>query len=140
MAENKPSTSYSLLDQEIPSDSTERRGAPRTDLEVDLTITSDDQAFGGMTNNLSRSGIFVSAYRVLPIGTVVQIKFALPAGGVIARGTVSRVRSASDGVTAGMGVAFRDLDPLDRSLIEGYCVDGPILRISDVRISRHRGR
>lgn len=138
MAENKPITSYSLIDQEIPSQAQERRATPRTHLEVDLTITFEGQEFQGMTHNLSRTGIFVSTYRLLPLGAVVRLKLALPNGGVIATGMVARVRSSSDGVTAGMGVAFDKLDELDRGLIEDYCVGGQVRRTSDIRISSPR--
>ncbi len=150
MAENKPITSYSLVEEDIPSDAPpppasdakERRRAPRSHLEVDLTITSSDdgQEFQGMTHNISRTGVFVSTYRLLRIGARVQLKFALPNGTVIAKGVIGRVRKSSDGITGGMGVAFGELDDLDRSLIEGYCAEEPVPRTSDIRISRPRPR
>lgn len=154
MAENKPITSYSLIEEDIPSEAPsgqagpvatseakERRRAPRTHLEADLTITSDDgQEFQGMTHNISRTGVFVSTYRVLRLGARVQLKFALPNGTVIARGVVGRVRNSSDGVTGGMGIAFGELDELDRNLIEAYCAEEPVPRTSDIRISRPRSR
>ncbi|MEO6419713.1 MAG: PilZ domain-containing protein [Polyangiaceae bacterium] len=146
MAENKRVTSYSLTEEEIPSGTmpspelAERRKALRTHLEIDLTITFDGHELQGMTHDISRTGVFVSTYRVLPLGSVVQLKFALPSGTVIAHGVVSRVRRSSDGITSGMGVAFGGLDELDRGLIESYCAEEPSPRTSDIRISRPQSR
>ena len=138
MAESKPSTSYSLVDEEIPAETTERRGSPRTHVDVDLTITCGAQELQGMTRDLSRTGIFVSTYRVLPVGASVRLKFALPKGAVIALGMVSRVRRSSDGVTAGMAVTFGTLDALDQALLEDFCAEGNAPRTSDIRVRRPR--
>jgi hypothetical protein len=140
MAESKPSTGYSLVDERIPAETTERRGSPRTHVDVDLTITSGGQELQGITRDLSRTGIFVSTYRVLPVGAFVRLKFAVPKGAVSALGIVSRVRSSSDGVTAGMAVTFGTLDELDRALLEDFCAEGHAPRSSDTRIRRPRSR
>ena len=99
----------------------ERRISIRVPLEVDVTITSGVQEIKGITQNISATGLFLTTMRVLPVGTSIRIKFALPAGTVIARGTVSRIRHASDGMTPGLAVIFSELDKLDRALIASYC-------------------
>jgi uncharacterized protein (TIGR02266 family) len=152
--EKKRLTSYSLIEEDIPSDAPahaagerlgvpefrERRTAPRSHLEADVTITSEGQEFQGMTHDISRTGVFVSSYRVLRVGAQVQLKLVLPNGTVIAKGVIARVRRSSDGITGGMGIVFGRLDALDRSLIEAYCAEEPVRRTSDVRISRPRPR
>ena len=99
----------------------ERRISIRVPLEVDVTITSSVQEIRGITLNISATGLFLTTMRVLPLGTVVRIKFALPGGTVIAKGTVARIRHASDGMTPGLAVIFNELDELDRGLIASYC-------------------
>jgi uncharacterized protein (TIGR02266 family) len=99
----------------------ERRISIRVPLEVDVTIRSAVQEIRGVTLNISTSGLFLTTMRVLPIGTAVRITFALPGGTVMAKGTVARVRQATDGMTPGLAVTFNELDELDRSLIASYC-------------------
>jgi uncharacterized protein (TIGR02266 family) len=99
----------------------ERRISIRVPLEVDVTISSGVLEIRGITLNISATGLFLTTMRVLPLGTSVKVKFALPAGTVIARGTVTRVRQASDGMTLGLAVIFSELDELDRALIASYC-------------------
>jgi uncharacterized protein (TIGR02266 family) len=112
-----------IIERDAPSrpPKGERRISVRVPLEVDVTIASAVQEIKGITQNISASGLFLTTLRMLPIGTVVTIKFALPAGTVMTKGTVARVRQPSDGMTPGLAVIFDELDELDRSLIASYC-------------------
>ena len=73
-----------------------------------------DQLVVAYTTDLSRGGMFVATYKLLPRGTVIRLNIALPDGEseVSVTGKVVYVREASqsEGRSAGMGVQFIDPD------------------------------
>jgi len=74
--------------------------------------------YGGGDQQVSRvetlgmGGVFLSASRVRPVGTLLKLVFEVP-GGVVQADAV--VRSFSRG--EGMGVEFTHMDPRDRVLL-----------------------
>lgn len=110
-------------------DDEERRTSPRTALDADVTIYAATGAAGreyiGVASDVSRRGIFVSTFARVSVGARVTLKFRLPEGLVICDAEVARVRTASEGVTGGLGLLFLNLSELDRSLIERYCPHVP---------------
>lgn len=103
----------------------ERRDFSRTVLDVDVTIYAATGAAGreyiGVASDISRSGLFVSTFARVSVGARITMKFRLPEGLVICEGEVRRVRTASEGVTGGVGISFVDLSALDRSLVNRFC-------------------
>ncbi len=112
----------------------DRRVAPRSILDVDVTIYAATGSAGreyiGVASDISRKGMFVSTFARVSVGARVTLKFRLPEGLVICDAEVKRVRTAVDGITGGLGLAFVNLSELDRSLVDRYCP--PILHHSDV--------
>lgn len=94
-------------------------------LDVDVTIYAATGAAGreyiGVASDISRSGLFVSTFARVSVGARITMKFRLPEGLVICEGEVRRVRTASEGVTGGVGISFVDLSALDRSLVNRFC-------------------
>ncbi|MEO7109096.1 MAG: PilZ domain-containing protein [Polyangiaceae bacterium] len=103
----------------------DRRSHERTSLEEDVTIYAATGAAGreyiGVASDISRSGIFVSTFARVSVSARVTLKFRLPEGLVICEAEVRRVRTASEGVTGGLGLSFLDLSALDRSLVNRFC-------------------
>jgi c-di-GMP-binding flagellar brake protein YcgR len=103
----------------------DRRSHERTSLEEDVTIYAATGAAGreyiGVASDISRGGMFVSTFARVSVSARVTLKFRLPEGLVICEAEVRRVRTASEGVTGGLGLSFLDLSELDRSLVNRYC-------------------
>jgi uncharacterized protein (TIGR02266 family) len=104
---------------EMPS--CERRGAQRLEVELDVSLGSDDHFFTATARDLSCGGLFVETYRALPLGGELSVEFELPAGRVVTRGVVCWVREARGGTSPGYGIAFREVSRFTRPLIDGFC-------------------
>ena len=113
----------------------DRRAAPRTTLDSDVTIYAATGAAGreyiGVGSDISRRGIFVSTFARVSVGARVTLKFRVPEGLVICDAEVRRVRIASEGITGGLGLQFFGLSDLDRALVDRYCPHSPLR--SDIR-------
>jgi uncharacterized protein (TIGR02266 family) len=104
---------------------TSYRSATRTRLEVEVTLDSESQFFSGLTRDISRGGVFVATYRILPVGRAVVLEFTLPdESRVTATGQVRWIRDEVGDGTApvGMGIVFDTLSDEDRARIEAFCV------------------
>ncbi len=99
----------------------DRRRAPRVDVGLEVSIGQDSHYFTAQSTDLSAAGVFVVTYRVLDPGIELSIEFDLPAGRVMAKGTVCRSRDATPAVAPGYGIVFTELSRFDRTLIESYC-------------------
>ncbi|MGH7286234.1 MAG: PilZ domain-containing protein [Polyangiaceae bacterium] len=121
---DRPSPRALKLDEE------DRRGAPRTALDTDVTLYAATGAAGreyiGVASDVSRRGIFVSTFARVSVGARVTLKFRLPEGLVICDAEVRRVRMASEGITGGLGLQFLGLSDLDRALVDRYCPHSPL--------------
>lgn len=104
----------------------EQRAHHRTELNVDVTLTSDSNFFVGLTNDISAGGLFVSTYRPLAIGARVELEFALPEGTLKLKGIV-RWRRESSEMSPGVGISFEDLTPEHQRLIQNFCETRPPL-------------
>lgn len=80
--------------------------------------------FTGITQDISKGGIFLSTLQTLPIGTKMRIEFAVEGRNIAAQAEVrwTREPEASDsvGVTAGMGLRFIEIAEDDRAYIDAY--------------------
>lgn len=70
--------------------------------------------------NLSKGGIFVETTSPMPIGTVLTMRFSVPAAGTIeVTGVVAWIRpSDGEGKPAGMGIEFERLDGAHGEIID----------------------
>lgn len=112
----------------------EHRASHRTSLAVELHLASESHFFTGLSGDISEGGVFVSTYRDLAVGSLVDIEFSLPGSDrvVHARGEVRWHRDASPDVPPGVGIAFDELSDEDRALIHGFCTVRPPLYYDDV--------
>jgi uncharacterized protein (TIGR02266 family) len=112
----------------------EHRASPRTSLAVELHLASESHFFTGLSGDISEGGVFVSTYRELAVGSLVDIEFSLPGSDrtLHARGEVRWHRDASPDVPPGVGIAFEELPDEDRALIHRFCSLRPPLYYDDV--------
>jgi RNA polymerase sigma factor FliA len=102
------------------------RASERTDLAIEITLTSENNLFVGVTENLSEGGVFVACQDILPIGTTVEIRLSLPDGEPIrTKATVrwSRPLSAPEG--PGMGLQFGALTSEDAVRVHRFAAERP---------------
>jgi uncharacterized protein (TIGR02266 family) len=109
-----------------PPGGIEQRAHQRSELQVEVTLTSDSHFFVGLTNDISTGGIFVSTYRPLDVGAKLEIEFALPDGTIHVKGTVRWRRDSSE-MAPGVGISFDDIDAEHMQLIERFCARRPPL-------------
>ena len=65
----------------MPTDNSERRRAPRTELQVPVKVRQNDgSAQSAVTRDLSSSGIFLYSDAALEPGTKLELVIMLPAG------------------------------------------------------------
>jgi uncharacterized protein (TIGR02266 family) len=99
-----------------------RRQGERVFLEVDIGLLSDSYFYAGLSQDLSRGGLFVATYQPKSPGTRISLFFTLPDGhSVSAAGIVRWTRNASDDLPPGMGIAFEKLEERDLQAIGRYC-------------------
>lgn len=100
----------------------ERRRAPRVDLEMDLGLESASSFYAGRSGDVSDGGLFVATDDLLAIGTELTVSFVLPGGHqVVARACVRwRRETASARGAAGMGLSLEDLSDADRDAIHAF--------------------
>lgn len=111
----------------LPPNGVEQRAFVRTELNVEVTLTSDSHFFVGLTNDISAGGIFVSTYRPLELGSKVEMEFALPEGTIRVKGTVRWRRDGSESSSPGVGISFEELTPETQKLIQRFCAKRPPL-------------
>lgn len=112
-----PSASWKPWSHEVdapPTPELGRRSEHRVEVELDVSLGSDEHLYVGLTENLSLSGVFVATHILLRIGERLGLKVHLPerAKSVHGVGVVRWVRACSpDTATApGMGIEFEELD------------------------------
>ncbi|MDB4987136.1 MAG: hypothetical protein JWN04_2314 [Myxococcaceae bacterium] len=92
----------------------ERREYERFDTSISVDYSSGDTFLFSYIQNISEMGIFIRSDTPLPIGTVLELRFA-PDGQTAMQllGEVTWInpyRPFGDNLNPGMGVRFRDLD------------------------------
>lgn len=105
-----------------------RRKFPRLDIHINVEYRMsgerrDNKAFNGSVLNISASGIYVYTHNTLPIGTLVDLKFAIPGtdAALAAAGRVSWMADKELQLHAypGMGISFFRLTPeKERAILE----------------------
>jgi uncharacterized protein (TIGR02266 family) len=115
----------SVLDSAPPS----QRRSPRRSCELELEFTEDTHFYAGITQDISQGGVFVATYRLLPVGSRLDLSFDLPDGTEIkTRGEVKWLReSAYSSERPGMGVAFLGLSEDAIVAIHRFCSERPPL-------------
>lgn len=93
----------------------ERRRFERFDTSISVDYSSGDTFLFSYIQNISEMGIFIRSDSPMPVGTVLELRFA-PDGqtAVELLGEVTWInpyRPFGDNLNPGMGVRFRDLSP-----------------------------
>jgi type IV pilus assembly protein PilZ len=98
----------------------ERRGAQRAELMVQIEYSTVDEMFSEFTRDINEGGLFIETNTPRPVGTEITLRFALPGGeGVIeTSGLVVRSSAVGHGDLPGMGVEFDELSAADRVKID----------------------
>lgn len=99
----------------------ERRVHPRVPARVPISIRTDAQVFAGVAQDLSPSGVFVSTWRRVAIGTDVQLELELEDEVVRVRGRVRWARTPQNDDAPGIGIAFSALDDDARDVLQEFC-------------------
>ena len=113
----------------------EHRASKRISLQVELHLASDSHFFSGLSGDISEGGVFVSTYRALAQGSLVDLEFSLPGSEqpLHARGEVRWHRDATpQGPPPGVGISFDELSDDDRNAIHRFCTMRPPLYYDDV--------
>jgi len=103
----------------------ERRVADRAPVMVlEVRGKSYDRIFVGYAENISRSGLFLSAANPPAVGSTFPVEFVLPDNRTLVQCTCRVVwqhrYTTSGRPSVGVGVEFLDLDTLKRSLIDQW--------------------
>ncbi len=100
------------------------RSSARVQLKTEVDFSSDSNFYSGFSTDVADGGLFIATLSLLPVGSVVALKFTIPgAGEVEAKGEVRWVRALDDRapyVFPGMGVRFVDLTPQSHALITAF--------------------
>jgi uncharacterized protein (TIGR02266 family) len=119
---------------EAPVEVEEHRASKRISIEVELHLASDSHFFSGLSGDISEGGVFVSTYRALAQGSLVDLEFSLPGAAqpLHARGEVRWHRDATPHGPPGVGISFDKLSEDDREIIHRFCTMRPPLYYDDV--------
>lgn len=112
----------------------EHRASKRISIEVELHLASESHFFSGLSGDISEGGVFVSTYRALAMGSLVDLEFSLPGTDqpIHVRGEVRWHRDAAPDFPPGVGIAFDELSEDDRKVIHRFCTMRPPLYYDDV--------
>jgi uncharacterized protein (TIGR02266 family) len=100
----------------------QRSSGDRVTIEVDIGVLTESNFYAGLSQDLSRGGVFIATYQPLAPGTAVSLYFVLPDGHTVQANGIARwTREASEDAPPGMGVAFQVLRPEDVRAIERFC-------------------
>ena len=105
--------------------SPDRRHAPRYTVTVAVTLDSEHNFFTGLTQDLSKSGLFVATTTPCPIGAQVHLRFALPTSKepIEALTEVRWVRPQDvpdGGGKAGVGLMFLRMSPQGKQAVKTF--------------------
>ena len=88
----------------------EMRAAHRFNLQVDVSLRSEDNFFQGFSENISEGGVFIATLAPPSTGTVVNLTLTVGDDeSVGVQGIVRWIRVNSDGEATGCGVQFTNL-------------------------------
>ena len=117
------------------------RAAPRLEARLVASVEAEADCHVGITENVSEGGAFVATRALRNIGDEVSIMIALPDLALVrARGTVRWVRKPSkrNGMSAGMGIRFERLSPLDAVRIQDFVATRRSMLFDDTTGVRRR--
>ena len=104
-----------------------KRASPRLGIQVPIEFVSLKDFKAARSLDVSARGMFLRTSQVYPVGEEVILRFSLPGVArpfkVVGRVMWSSPTDTSQGLPAGMGVQFLDLEGQGQSVIEQYVVE-----------------
>ena len=105
--------------------SQDRRHSPRFAVTVQVTFESEHNFFTGLTQDLSRDGLFVATPQMCPIGTRVKLRMILPTSkrpvDVLTEVRWLRTQDVpSGGGKAGVGLMFLQMSPEAKAAVHAF--------------------
>lgn len=111
----------------------DRRGGPRHGCELEVEFADESHFFAGLTQDISRGGLFVSTYHLLPVGSRLNLRFELPNGVQIeVLGQVRWVLDSDASSRPGIGIEFVEASPEVLNSIAAFCAARPPLYFDTV--------
>jgi uncharacterized protein (TIGR02266 family) len=103
----------------------ERRNAARFAVTVQVTFESEHNFFTGLTQDLSRGGLFVATPHLCPIGARVRLRMTLPTSSqpieLMTEVRWLRTRDVpGGGGKAGVGLMFLDMSPQAETAVKAF--------------------
>lgn len=96
----------------------------RAAVELDVSLGSDHNFYGGFAENLSAGGVFVATHLTRPVGEVIELSIHIPAHNLEIKGTgeVRWIREFNDqsDVPPGMGIKFLELEDGSQEAIDEF--------------------
>lgn len=89
-------------------------------ISVNKEFESVDEFVSEYVTNISKSGVFIRAKRLLPVGTLVNLSFSVLTDDfetIEGIGRVVRLQEKGE-LGKGMGVVFQELTPESRKIVE----------------------
>jgi type IV pilus assembly protein PilZ len=103
-----------------------KRAAPRLGIQVPVEFTTRKDFKPARSLDVSARGMFLRTSQVYPVGEEVVLRFSLPGVArpfkAVGRVTWSSPTGTPQGLPAGMGVQFLDLEGQEQGVIERYVV------------------
>lgn len=100
---------------------TKQPAQPPLPLDVEVSFWSESCFYSGLNGKASQAGLFVATYRPIQRGERVLLRFELFGERVEIEGQVQWRRGASEHISPGVGVAFRDISSNAQALIDFFC-------------------
>lgn len=97
----------------------ERRASGRVAVEMWVEESRNRETYFQRCKNLSTGGLFLDRTIPHPVGTIVSLRFTLPADETPIE-TKGEIVNAPEGDSLGMGIKFLDLDADARARIEAF--------------------
>jgi len=111
-------------EQSAASDEKASRRYPRVTMEIAVDMSTDNNFYTGLTENISEGGVFIATRDPIPLGTEVKVKIQLPQHDPFElEGEVCWLREYNeftDEMAPGIGVAFASLAAETRTAIENF--------------------
>lgn len=99
---------------------TDRRQAVRASIDLWMEESKGNELYFRRTGNLSAGGVFFEQSIPHPLGTHVNLKFALPGQDHVIETTAEIVNTPGEKDGLGMGVHFLDLSENDKLQIDEF--------------------
>lgn len=98
----------------------ERRRSPRLKVELEVSVTSDNNFYATHSRDISEGGVFVENDAPMAIGTVVQVQLDLDGVAIAAEADVAWQLEDGHGRVTGTGLHFTRLGDEARDAIHWF--------------------